>query len=178
MPDPKLTEQEVYAESQQQEQRYQEYFKNVDQRGADTTGIHKKYDTQRYTKKAQMSQLIASWREELKDDKEVLLTAVKQSGWTCCYASDRLKGDKDVLIEACKNDGQVLYFASQELRDDKDVVLEAVKNKPIILKYASLRLRSDKDVAIAAVTKGKGKVIEYINPTLRDDEEIKKILEE
>ena len=76
MPDPKDTttkkEQELNEELEQKNQRDKAYFKNVDQRVADTTGIHKKYDTQRYTKKAQMSQLIASWREELKDDKEVL----------------------------------------------------------------------------------------------------------
>lgn len=48
------------------------YFENVEKRVADTKGIYKEYDTNRYTKKAQMSQLIATWREELKDDKEVL----------------------------------------------------------------------------------------------------------
>ncbi|MBR4981855.1 MAG: hypothetical protein IKY94_04780, partial [Lachnospiraceae bacterium] len=48
------------------------YFENVEKRVAETNGIHKKYDTQRYTKKAQMSQLIATWREELKNDSEIL----------------------------------------------------------------------------------------------------------
>ena len=80
-------------------------------------------------------------------------------------------------MAASQNDGQVLYYASEALRDDKDVVISAVTNKPIILKYASYRLRHDKDVAIAAVSKGKAKVLEYISPELREDEEIKKMLE-
>ena len=72
MPEPKIREEQMNAERNQQEQRYDAYFENVEKRVAETNGIHKKYDTQRYTKKAQMSQLIATWREELKGDNEVL----------------------------------------------------------------------------------------------------------
>ena len=114
----------------------------------------------------------------LKDDKDVLLAAVSQAGWTGCYASDNLRNDKDVILTAVKNDGQVLYYASENLIDDKDVVLAAVTQKPRILKYASLRLRTDKDVAKAAVSKGKKKVIGYLAPELQKDEEILKLLEE
>ena len=67
-----VTEEQMNAERNQQEQRYDAYFENVEKRVAETNGIHKKYDTQRYTKKAQMSQLIATWREELKNDSEIL----------------------------------------------------------------------------------------------------------
>ena len=35
--------------------------------------------------------------KELKDDKEVVMEAVKNYGWAFAYASDRLKDDKDVL---------------------------------------------------------------------------------
>ena len=126
------------------------------------------------------SELILAMDELEKEQgikKDVLLEAVEQAGWTCCYASTRLKGDKDVILRATHNDGQVLYFASKELRDDKEVVISAVSNKPIILKYASYRLRSDKDVAITAVSKGKQKVLDYITPNLREDEDIRKLLE-
>ena len=76
MPDPKETttkrEQELNEELEQKRRRDDAYFENVEKRVADTVGIHKKYDTNRYTKKAQMSQLIATWREELKGDNQVL----------------------------------------------------------------------------------------------------------
>ena len=72
MPEPNLTFEQMNAERNQQEQRDKAYFENVGKRVAETNGIHKKYDTKRYTKKAQMSQLIATWREELKGDNQVL----------------------------------------------------------------------------------------------------------
>ena len=76
MPEPNDTttkkEQELNEELEQKNQRDKAYFENVGKRVAETNGIHKKYDTKRYTKKAQMSQLIATWREELKGDNEVL----------------------------------------------------------------------------------------------------------
>ena len=104
-------------------------------------------------------------------DKEILKSAISVDAGALEFASDRLKADKEVIMTAAENDGQVLYFASEELRDDKDVVLVAVAQKPIILKYASFRLRDDKDIAIAAISKGKNKVIEYISPRLREDED-------
>ncbi|MBR5597449.1 MAG: hypothetical protein IKW30_08595 [Lachnospiraceae bacterium] len=72
MPDPKITEQQLNEEVEQKKRRDEAYFQNVEQRVANTAGIHKKYDTNRYKKKAQMSQLIATWRDELKYDSEVL----------------------------------------------------------------------------------------------------------
>ena len=41
-------------------------------------------------------------------------------------ASKELRNDKDVVLEAVKNNGSSLKFASEELQDDKEVVLEAV----------------------------------------------------
>lgn len=76
MPEPNDTttkkEQELNEELELKNQRDKAYFENVGKRVADTAGIHKKYDTNRYTKKAQISQLIATWREELKGDNQVL----------------------------------------------------------------------------------------------------------
>jgi hypothetical protein len=39
-----------------------------------------------------------------------------------------LKDDKDIILAAVKNNGLILCFASERLKDDKDFVLEAVKN--------------------------------------------------
>ena len=72
MPDPKITEQQLNEELEQKKRRDEAFFQNVDQYVANTAGIHKKYDTNRYINKAQMSQLIATWREERKNDSEVL----------------------------------------------------------------------------------------------------------
>ena len=38
--------------------------------------------------------------DELKNDKQVILTVVQQNGWSLKYASDELKNDKEVVLKA------------------------------------------------------------------------------
>ena len=62
------------------------------------------------------------------------------------YASEELRNDKEVVLEAVKKYGDALQFASEELRNDKEVVLEAVKENGNAIKYASPELQEDEDV--------------------------------
>ena len=71
------------------------------------------------------------------NNKEFVLSAVRQKGWVLEYASERLKDDKEVVLTAVKKDGNALCFASERLKDDKEVVLTAVKDYGSALKYAS-----------------------------------------
>ena len=57
-------------------------------------------------------------RERLKDDKEIVLEAVKHNGYALEYANKKFKDDKDVVLEAVKKNGTVLFFASKNLKDD------------------------------------------------------------
>jgi len=43
------------------------------------------------------------------------------------YASEKLKDDKEIVLEAVKQDGLALEYASEKLKDDKEIVLEAIK---------------------------------------------------
>jgi len=85
---------------------------------------------------------------ELRNNKEVVLEAVKQYGWALKYASDELRANKEVVIEAVKQDGYALRFASDELKANKEVVLGAVKQNRYALKYASDELQADKEVVL------------------------------
>ena len=38
----------------------------------------------------------------LRGDKEVVLEAVKESGWALMYASNEMKGTREVVMRACK----------------------------------------------------------------------------
>jgi hypothetical protein len=42
-------------------------------------------------------------------DKEFILEAVKQNGYSLKYASKELKNDKEVVLEAVKQNGDSLY---------------------------------------------------------------------
>jgi len=39
------------------------------------------------------------------------------------YASEKLKDDKEIVLEAVKQDGLALQFISEKLKDDKEIVL-------------------------------------------------------
>ena len=59
--------------------------------------------------------------KKLKKDKEVVLTAVKQSGDALQYASTSLKKDKEVVKVAIKQSGTALQYADSSLKKDKDI---------------------------------------------------------
>jgi len=48
----------------------------------------------------------------LKDDKDIVLTAVKNNGFALISASEKLKNDKNIVFEAVKEYGFALRFAS------------------------------------------------------------------
>ena len=110
--------------------------------------------------------------EELRNDRDFVLAVVKTNGAALGYASEELKNDKDVVLATVKKCGKALVFASEALRNDKDVVLAAVKEDGDALQYASKELKNDKDVVLAAV-KNDGDALQYASRKLQN--EIKKI---
>lgn len=81
---------------------------------------------------------------ELKDNKEMVLEAIKQRNWAYWvmeFASAELKGDRQVILKAVKQDGRVLRFASPALKGDKEVVLEALHENLDAVRYASSKLK-------------------------------------
>ena len=81
--------------------------------------------------------------ERLRDDKDVVLAAVKEDGHTLQFVSDRLRDDKDVVMAAVKQEGYILDYASSRLKDDEEVVLAAIKEYAYVLEIASDRLKND-----------------------------------
>jgi len=64
----------------------------------------------------------------MKDDKELVLAAVKQNGWALRYASPLLQDDKDVVLAAVKihfGGPRHLQWASDRLKSDTDVLVAA-----------------------------------------------------
>ena len=63
--------------------------------------------------------------DALKDDREIVLEAVKQNWLALEYASAALKDDREIVLEAVKQDGSALRFASAVLKNDREIVLKA-----------------------------------------------------
>jgi len=87
--------------------------------------------------------------EELRNNKKVVLAAVRRDGNNLAYASEELRGDREVVLESVRQNGDALLFAG-ELRADREVVLEAVQQNGTVLCYASEELQGDRDVVMAA----------------------------
>merc|ERR1711990_682349 len=105
--------------------------------------------------------------EELKNDKDVALAAVKKHGCAVKYLIE-LKNDLDVALAAVTQDGHALRHLSEELRNKKDVALAAVKESGHALRHLSEELRDKKDVALAAV-KRSGLAVAYLSEELKND---------
>ena len=86
-------------------------------------------------------------------DKEVVLEAVKKTGYMLVFASTALRKDKEVVLAAVKKTGHALQYASAALRADKEVVLEAVKQDVYALQYASVELQSAPHMQLLAATR-------------------------
>jgi hypothetical protein len=57
------------------------------------------------------------------------------------WATESIRNDKEVVMTAVSNDGRELEFASRGLRNDKEVVMAAVCQWGHALEYASTSLK-------------------------------------
>ena len=81
---------------------------------------------------------------------EEMLAALKDRWWYEQWAvaeeKDWLRNDRDLVLAAVKQDGRSLWDASEELRNDRGIVLAAVKQDGTALYYASEELKKDPDI--------------------------------
>ena len=107
----------------------------------------------------------------MKDNRRVVLAAVRSYRPALQHASARLRADKTVVLEAVRRSGLALQHASEELREDVVVVLEAVSKHQDALKYASKQLRKNKLVVLTAVSVY-GAALEHASKALKADKEV------
>ena len=48
------------------------------------------------------------------------------------HASAALKDDREIVLEAVKQNGRALEYASATLKDDREIVLEAVSSRMVM----------------------------------------------
>ena len=69
--------------------------------------------------------------KEQKDDKEIVLLAVKRNGLAIKFASKRLRGDKEIILEAVKQKAnlfnQPFKFVSSEIKSDFKFAFDVLK---------------------------------------------------
>lgn len=93
--------------------------------------------------------------DKFKNDKGIVMEAIKLHPLSLQHASGGMRGNKEVVMMAVKQDPIALYFASDDLKNDKEVVMAAIIRNGNMLGYASDKLRSNKKIVLAAVGQNK-----------------------
>lgn len=122
-----------------------------------------KYDGHDYTD-------LENCPEFMRNDKDVVLDAVRYRADSIQFASEELRNDKDVVLEAVNRDGLVLEILSKEFQNDKDVILEAIKNDIEALEFASKEIKADKEFLLKAIKYGSDALL-FASEEIKADKE-------
>ncbi|CAJ1360305.1 unnamed protein product [Effrenium voratum] len=104
-------------------------------------------------------------------DQSVVLEAVRRCGFALACACTSLQADREVVLAAVARHGLALESACESLRADVEVVLTAVEQDGNAFQFAALQLRGDRDFVLRAVQQN-GYALTYAMPELRGDREI------
>ena len=61
--------------------------------------------------------LFCSGKEHPHNFEEVVLTAVRRTGYALRYATPELRGDQEIVLAAVQQSGEALIYATPELRE-------------------------------------------------------------
>lgn len=87
--------------------------------------------------------------ERLRNDTDIVMSAIKTDGLNLKFAGQAFKNDKSLAIMAIENNGSI-EFLSKDLKNDSEIVLLALKNSGSQLKYAGDAFKKDKDIVLMA----------------------------
>ena len=109
---------------------------------------------------------------ELHNDTAFALQCVVEKGVPLKYLGDVPRQDKDVVVHAVRSAAQNLQHAGRALRGDRDVVMAAVLRDGMSLRFASEELRGDIDVIRCAVDPLSGQNFEFASVAAQLDKEV------
>ena len=113
--------------------------------------------------------------DDVRRDRDAVLTAVRQSGASFEYAHESLKRDRDFVLEAfavasSPETADVIKFAHETLRCDPEFWLTVVMKRGIALR-ADDSLRRDEDAVLAAASIWASIVSKFADESLKRDRE-------
>ena len=79
------------------------------------------------------------------NDKKFMIDAIAhKASWVLAY--QELRNDKEVVLEAVKNKWLIIKYASKSLRSDKDIAMEVLKQNKEARIYLTDEILKDKDI--------------------------------
>jgi len=105
-----------------------EYFKSSPEEiRADkelVVGFFKMFDNSGYFSS---SDILKTIDEKLRDDKDIVIAAVRKDGREYKFASERLKGERDVFLSAFEENAYSYFYAPEIFQHDREIALECMK---------------------------------------------------
>ena len=89
-----------------------------------------------------LDEFVKKLDEDMKDDFDVMMEAVRKNGRFLSYASDALKANTEIVLIAVKN-GRALNYASEDCRANVEIAFAAVKNSREAYSFISLKIRNE-----------------------------------
>ena len=107
----------------------------------------------------------------LKNDMEVVSSAVLRNPYLFKYASDEIKDDELAVSKLMLKYPEIFEFVSERLKDNQDIAMLAVKHAGQLLEHASDRLKDNQDIVTLAV-QCNGNSLEYASDRLKDNTDV------
>ncbi|CAE8629293.1 unnamed protein product, partial [Polarella glacialis] len=117
---------------------------------------------------------------EMREDREVLLSATRKSAFALRFAptallaaiasdafalkhaAPALRADRQLVLAAVQRDGCALEFAAEKLQRDREVVRKAVQQNGNALRFAGQTFLEDEDFLLEAIARTGGAVLKYV----------------
>ena len=109
--------------------------------------------------------------DKYKDDKNLVLPAIKKNICIFRYISERLKKDKQIVKIVLEQDGLYLYYMNANIRNDKNFALIAIKQNLNAIEFINKDLLADKQF-ILLILNINGLALRYMSSLLQNDETV------
>jgi hypothetical protein len=111
--------------------------------------------------------------DKYKNNKDLVLTAVKNCGYALKYASEKLRNDIDIIIESINGGANnVFFFLGDKIKRNKKIILRIINkiknNNIVFLKYCNEEIKDDEEIVLRLVTIN-CKEFEYASERIKND---------
>jgi hypothetical protein len=107
--------------------------------------------------------------DEIKNNKDLVLTALKTDPYCYMYVGERIKYDRDVILAAIRSNADAFSDAPENIQNDHKFIQMAVSYNPKSLNYVSESLRNEPDIIMAAANDKTFAALEFASSRLRED---------
>lgn len=110
---------------------------------------------------------------EVRNDHEVVLTAMQHDRDAICWAAEQILNDRDFAFAVAARHGQALQHLTS-WQGDPSIVLAAVSQDPSAIEFASQSLVNEQDFLIDAIQCSKGHVLQHLSPKVQEEVALQK----